>query len=74
MIIFWVKFFWGENVLGKNFLSEIVLSENFFSIKHDLARSCFQFWIKVGVEGDKISREKNWLTNEQNCQKKRITQ
>ena len=29
-----------------------------FSIKHDLARSCFQFWLKIGDEGDKISREK----------------
>ena len=28
------------------------------SIKHDLARSCFQFWPKIGNEGDKISREK----------------
>ena len=25
-----------------------------FSIKHDLARSCFQFWLKIGDEGDKI--------------------
>ena len=29
-----------------------------FSIKHDLARSCFQFWLKIGDEGDKISRKK----------------
>ena len=29
-----------------------------FSIKHDLARSCFQFWPKIGDEGDNISREK----------------
>ena len=29
------------------------------SIKHDLARSCFQFWLKIGDKGDKISR-KNW--------------
>ena len=28
------------------------------SIKHDLARSCFQFWLKIGDEGDKISRKK----------------
>ena len=26
---------------------------NISSIKHDLARSCFQFWPKIGVEGDK---------------------
>ena len=32
-----------------------------FSIKHDLARSCFQLWPKIGDEGDKISREKNIL-------------
>ena len=29
------------------------------SIKHDLARSCFQLWPKIGDEGDKISR-RNW--------------
>ena len=28
------------------------------SIKHDLARSCFQFLPKIGDEGDKISRKK----------------
>ena len=26
-----------------------------YSIKHDLARSCFQLWPKIGDEGDKIS-------------------
>ena len=30
----------------------------FSSIKHDLARSCFKFWLKIGNEGDKISRKK----------------
>ena len=34
--------------------------KEFSSIKHDLARSCFQFWLKIGNKGDKISREKNW--------------
>ena len=29
-----------------------------YSIKHYLARSCFQLWPKIGDEGDKISREK----------------
>ena len=29
-----------------------------FSIKHDLARLCFQLWPKIGEEGDKISRKK----------------
>ena len=29
-----------------------------FSIKHDLAISCFQLWPKIGDEGDKISRKK----------------
>ena len=28
-------------------------------MKHDLARSCFKFWLKIGDEGDKISK-KNW--------------
>ena len=36
-----------------------------FSIKHDLARSCFQLWPKIGDEGDKISREKNWRSASQ---------
>ena len=30
----------------------------FSSIKHDLARSGFKFWLKIGDEGDKISRKK----------------
>ena len=30
-----------------------------FSIKHDLARLCFQFWPKIGDEGDKIEK-KTW--------------
>ena len=30
---------------------------NVFSIKHDLARSCFKFWLKIGDEGDKISKK-----------------
>ena len=29
-----------------------------FSIKHDLARSCFQFWPKIGDEGGKILKKK----------------
>ena len=29
------------------------------SIKHDLAKSCFQLWPKIGDERDKITR-KNW--------------
>ena len=64
-----VNIFLGENLLGEHFLSEhfllgeifwvkIFLREN-FSIKHDLARSCFKFWLKIGDEGDKISK-KNW--------------
>ena len=32
--------------------------EEDISIKHDLARSCFKFWPKIGDEGDKISRKK----------------
>ena len=36
-----------------------VVKMKLFSIKHDLARSCFQLWPKMGDEGDKISR-KNW--------------
>ena len=31
--------------------------ELFFSIKHDLASSCFKFWLKIGDEGDKISKK-----------------
>ena len=29
-----------------------------FSIKHDMARSCFQFWLKIGDEGGKILKKK----------------
>ena len=29
-----------------------------FSTKHDLARSCFKLWPKIGDEGDKISGKK----------------
>merc|ERR1719297_250010 len=35
-----------------------VSTRGLFSIKHDLARSCFQFWLKIGDEGDKILRKK----------------
>ena len=35
-----------------------MLGNQIFSIKHDLARSCFQFWLKIGDEGDKIWRKK----------------
>ena len=31
-----------------------------FSIKHDLARSCFQLWPKIGDEGDKNGKMKNF--------------
>ena len=31
-----------------------VVKMKLFSIKHDLARSCFQLWPKIGDEGDKI--------------------
>ena len=34
-----------------------ILREN-SSIKHELARSCFQLWPKIGDEGDKILRKK----------------
>ena len=36
----------------------IISNDKIFSIKHDLARSCFKFWLKIGDEGDKISRKK----------------
>ena len=38
--------------------SHFLLDGHHHSIKHDLARSCFQFWPKIGDEGDKISRRK----------------
>ena len=41
-------------------ISALVCLFSFFSIKHDLARSCFRLWPKIGDEGDKILREKNW--------------
>ena len=36
----------------------LLLVLSFSSIKHDLARSCFKLWLKIGDEGDKISRKK----------------
>ena len=27
-------------------------------MKHDLARSCFKFWLKIGDEDKKISKKK----------------
>ena len=33
-------------------------SRKHFSIKHGLARSCFQLWPKIGDEGDQISRKR----------------
>ena len=36
----------------------LVNEAKFFSIKHDLARSGFKLWPKIGDEGDKISRKK----------------
>ena len=50
---FWLWKFSGKNVFLLNF--EIFGN---YSIKHDLARSCFQLWPKIGDEGDKISRKK----------------
>ena len=35
-----------------------VVKVKLFSIKHDLARSCFQLWPKMGDKDDKISRKK----------------
>ena len=38
--------------------SNLLHTFEIFSMKHDLARSCFQLWLKIGDECDKISREK----------------
>ena len=37
------------------------IDPKYFSIKHDLASSCFKLWPKIGVEGDKISRKQYLL-------------
>ena len=34
-----------------------IWGQEFFSIKHDLARSCFQLWPMIGDEGQKISKK-----------------
>ena len=45
--------------IQKNIYSiESRIFNRIISIKHDLARSCFKFWLKIGDEGDKISRKK----------------
>ena len=43
-----------NNIISDNFAIVDVI----ISIKHDLARSCFQLWPKISDEGD-ILREKN---------------
>ena len=42
----------------KQFVAAVSDLQHISSIKYDLARSCFQFWLKIGDEGDKISRKK----------------
>ena len=42
-----------RTALGQTFK----ICDTLSSIKHDLARSCFQLWPKIGNEGDKISRK-----------------
>ena len=49
-----------RQIFGGDEGQKIKRKTNIFSIKHDLARSCFQLWPKIGDEGDKISRKKNW--------------
>ena len=45
-----------RTALGQTFK----ICDTLSSIKHDLARSYFWSWPKIGNEGDKISRKKNW--------------
>ena len=55
-----------RGIVVKNAFFQFTVFHNFWrmkkkissSIKHDLARSCFQLWPKIGDEGDKISRKK----------------
>ena len=54
----YIALFFFNVILKKPCLEAQNLQHNFFSIKHDLARSCFQLWPKIGDEGDKISRKK----------------
>ena len=48
-------FFWHHIPLSA---SKFASYFGIFSIKHDLARSCFQLWPKIANEGRKISRKK----------------
>ena len=53
--IYVTKFFWKtseKSPIQRSKICNIIL----FSIKHDLARSSFQLWPKIGDKGDKISR------------------
>ena len=56
----WFWKFWKKILDFRFFFRNFDFFENFenYSIKHDLARSCFQLWPKIGDEGDKISRKK----------------
>ena len=48
----------GQLLMAMQCLGQLLMAMKYFSLKHDLARSCFQFWLKIGDEGDKISRKK----------------
>ena len=45
-------------IRGRQFVLRLRYFKNYSSIKHNLARSCFQFWPKICDEGDKIWRKK----------------
>ena len=46
----------GQSREGRAKNGEICLANENFSIKHDLARSCFQLWPKISDEGDKTEK------------------
>ena len=66
---FWVRFwpyfnfvdfraYFSPFSLVKSAKTKIFPHTSIFSIKHDLARSCFQLWPKTSNESDKIMRKK----------------
>ena len=48
----------GDHQTGLENIAKVHICLGIFSMKHDLARSCFKFWLKISDKGDKISRKK----------------
>ena len=50
--------YYSSSLFDAIFQTLLQMQNENISIKHDLARSCFQFWLKIGDEGGKILKKK----------------